>query len=192
MWRTEIYNVCDFNSVTLLIMFMQHHRNIGWRTSTEVGGTEHQRGQKGAPWPCSSYSPHPVTHLFYRCSWSSPFPKLGDDFCSNVTISRKIQAEDRSGTFVFSSQLFIVSYESGSLTRRSHRGDLHAQGSKWTGDSGLVESPCGGHGSPCFLPKANMRERKAKNRLWLCLPASTSEPALRDENYLIQVRSALS
>lgn len=56
------------------------------------------------------------------------------------------------------------------------------QGSKWPGGPGVVGSPCCGHGSPCFLPKANMRERKAKNRLWLCLPVFTSEPALKDKN----------
>lgn len=42
---------------------------------------------------------------------------------------------------------------------------LHVQGSKRTGDPGLVESPCCGQGSPCFLPKASRRKRKAKNRL---------------------------
>lgn len=49
--------MCDFNCVTLPIMFMQHHRNTVWRMLTEVYGAEHQRGLKGAPCPAHVEGP---------------------------------------------------------------------------------------------------------------------------------------
>lgn len=192
MWRTEIYNVCGFNCVILPIIFVLCHENTGWRLSTEVGGKEHQRGQKGALCSAGWVSPHPVTHLPYRCRWSLVFWSLRMTPAVMWQLAEKSKLKiPRAPLYLhFSSLLFLMNL---APWRGGHRGDLHVEGSKRIDDPGVVGSPCCGHRSLCFLPKANMRERKAKNSLWVCLLASISQPALKDKNYLlIHVRSAVS
>lgn len=167
-------------------MLVQCHEN---RMIAEVTGTEQQREQQ----PCSCWSLTLLLTCFTNAPKSTLFHGLGMTSAIMWQLAKKKnQAEGSCGTFVFSFQLFTVSYET-ELLMRSQGGDFHVHGSKWTGDPGVVKSSCCRLGSPHFLPRANMRERKAKNRLWLCLLASTSEPALKDKNYLlIQVRSAIS
>lgn len=96
---------------------------------------------------------------------STLFHSLGMTSAIRWQQAKKTQAEGSSDTIVFSFQLFTVSHETEFLMRRSQRGELHVRTCKWTGDPGVVKSSCYRLGSPCFLPKANMRERKAKNRL---------------------------
>lgn len=125
--------------VSLPIMLVQCHENCGWRMTAEVSGTEHQREQQGAPSPAHIEVPTLLLTCFTNAAQVHPFSQLGDDFCNNVTTGKKSQAEGTSGTFVFSFQLFTVSYETEFLMRRSQRGDLHVQGRKWTGDLVLLK-----------------------------------------------------
>lgn len=141
----------------------------------KVSGTVHQGQQQGAPGPAAFEIPTLLfcftnaaeVHLFHSLGMTSAIMR-------QLAKDPKLKVALVPLAFHFSSLLFLMKltwWEVREVTCMYHGVN---------GQVTLVLLKV--HGSPCSLPKANMRERKAKIRLWLCFLASASEPALKDKH----------
>lgn len=168
----------------LPITFVQWYENTGWRTLTEVGGTEHQRRQKEAPCPAHLEVPTLLLICFTDAAEVHLFQSLGMNSAVIWQLAEKSKLKIARAPLVFhfSSLLFLRNL---ALDEKFQRWDMTQP--EWL-------STCKGVNGQVTLVwlKVHAVDRevrasflrqvggRGKQRIGCdCLPASTSEPARR-------------